>query len=111
MHVDQYQRVYRSDGNWLKRENFPIKIPIREQFDDAYQTVYFNKREILEKDLDNWNISMMGDNFFANEIPPSSELGVICEYVGMSRINIESLNFCNKFLFVLRFIINSLNFL
>ena len=86
LHVDQHQRVYRSDGNWLKREKFPINIPIRKEFGDAYQIVYFKKRELLENDFDNMNISMMGDNFVANDIPESSELGVICEYVGMSSI-------------------------
>ena len=80
--MDRYQRVYRADGQWIKRQKFPFKIPIRENFDDAYQTVYFKKNEIPDHKMEIVNASMLGDMFLSNGTPESPQLGVICEYVG-----------------------------
>ena len=91
--MDRYQRVYRADGVWIRRETYSFSIPIREELDDAYRTVYFKKNEIFEDQIESANISMLGDFFLSNEIPTSPQLGVICEYIGMQRIHLTS----NKF--------------
>ena len=79
--MDQYQRLFRSDGKWMKRKRYPLNIPIRDQLEDAYQTVYFKKN--LEDEVNIENISTIGENFFSNQIPRSSKFGAICEYIGM----------------------------
>ena len=91
--VDRYQRVYRADGVWIRRETYSLSIPIREELDDAYQTVYFKKSEISEDQIESANISMLGDFFLSNEIPESPQLGVICEYIGMPRKYLTSIEF------------------
>ena len=91
--MDKYQRVYRADGVWIRRETYSLSIPIREELNDAYQTVYFKKSEILEDQIESANISMLGDLLLSNEIPASPQLGVICEYIGRPRTHLRSIKF------------------
>ena len=91
--MDKYQRVYRADGVWIRRETYPLSIPIREELYEAYQTLYFKKNETLKDQTESANVSLLGNFFLSNEIPASPQLGVVCEYIGMIRIYLTRINF------------------
>ena len=82
MFVDKYQRVLRSDGKWMKRRNYPIKIPLRKALDDPYEAIYFKKKDITTGEIMVQNISSAGDFFFSDEIPENSPKSALCEYIG-----------------------------
>ena len=82
MFVDKYQRVLRSDGKWMKRSNYPIKIPLRKALDVPYEAIYFKKKDITMEEIIGQNISSVGDFFFADQMPGNSLKSALCEYIG-----------------------------
>ena len=83
MLIDKYQRVFRTDGKWIKRRKYPLEIPLRDHFDDEYQEIYYKKDGHMEvKSTDN-NTSLLGKLFLYNQISLESKLAGVCEYIGM----------------------------
>ena len=74
MFIDKYQRVFRSDGKWMKRESFPLKIPIRNNLSSEYEVVYYRAAE---------NISSLGEVLLSDQITQNSPRGSLCEYIGI----------------------------
>ncbi len=86
MFVDKYQRVFRSDGQWVKRNNYPLKIPIRESFTDAYQTLYYKKTEIFHQPITTITSRMLVEFFFDDGISDNPSLGVLFEHIGIQSL-------------------------
>ena len=83
--IDKYQRVFRTDGKWIKRHKYPLEIPLRDNFDDEYQEIYY-KKDIQHKEVASTtanNTSVLGKLFLYNRIPLESKLAGVCEYIGM----------------------------
>ena len=81
--IDKYQRVFRTDGKWIKRHKYPLEIPLRDNFDDEYQEIYYKKEQHKEVISTANNNSLLGKLFLYNRIPPESKLAGVCEYIGM----------------------------
>ena len=87
--IDKYQRVFRTDGKWIKRRKYPLEIPLRDNLDDEYQEIYY-KKDILHKEVASTtanNTSVLGKLFLYNRIPLESKLAGVCEYVGMMSLS------------------------
>ena len=61
--IDKYQRVFRTDGKWIKRRKYPLEIPLRDHLDEKYQEVYYKKDQHKE-----WTV-----------FPPEITMG-LCNY-------------------------------
>ena len=83
MLIDKYQRVFRTDGKWIKRGKYPLEIPLRDNFDDEYQEIYYKKHRQKEVTSTDNNTSLLGRVFLYNRIPLESKLAGVCEYIGM----------------------------
>ena len=75
--------MFRSDGQWIKRSNYLLKIPIRENFGDAYQNLYFKRGEINEDSDKTTNVSTIGELVFEDQISSNPEFGDLCEFIGV----------------------------
>ena len=83
MFIDKYQRVFRSDGKWMKREYFPLKIPMRNNFSSEYEVVYYRAAEIEKDQPKIQEISTLGEVLLSDQIPQKSQRGSLCEYIGI----------------------------
>ena len=81
--IDKYQRVFRSDGKWMKREKFPLKIPIRNNFSSEYEVVYYRTTEKETDESNIQDISALGEVLLSDQIPQNSQRGSLCEYIGI----------------------------
>ena len=81
--IDKYQRVFRTDGKWIKRRKYPLEIPLRDNFDEEYQEIYYKKEKQKEVTSTANNTSLFGKLFLYNRIPLESKLAGVCEYIGM----------------------------
>ena len=75
--------MFRSDGQWIKRSNYLLKIPIRQNSADAYQNLYFKRGEINEDSDKTTNVSTIGELVFEDQISSNPAFGYLCEFIGM----------------------------
>jgi hypothetical protein len=67
----------------MKREYFPLKIPMRNNFSSEYEVVYYRAAEIEKDQPKIQEISTLGEVLLSDQIPQKSQRGSLCEYIGI----------------------------
>ena len=60
-----------------------MQIPLRDNFDDEYQEIYYKKEQHKKVTSTANNTSLLGKLFLYDRIPLESKLSGVCEYIGM----------------------------